>query len=157
MAEDKMVKVLFGFHSNALEEWTVETMWCKTVDQKAGYYKIDNIPFYAPFAYNDLIFAEFDEAENMLKYRETVAFSGYSTIQVVLKNTTSSTDEIIIMLENLGAETEKFKDGYFVISIPPNLNYRPINNELKKLVEREIIDYAESCIDDKHSAQLNRK
>ncbi|KRT18168.1 hypothetical protein ASU31_02490 [Pedobacter ginsenosidimutans] len=155
MTEDKLVKVLFAFHSDALEEWTIETMWCETVDQEKGHYKIENIPFYAPFAYNDLVFAEYDEDEGMLTYRETVAFSGHSTIQVVLMDKdASSTNEIITMLEALGAEIEKFSNDYFVIDISPSLNYKTINDELKNLTEKEIIDYAESCLDDKHQFQI---
>ncbi|CAH0193035.1 hypothetical protein SRABI27_04530 [Pedobacter sp. Bi27] len=154
MTEDKLVKVLFAFHSDALEEWTIETMWCETVDQEKGHYKLENIPFYAPFAYNDLVFAEYDEDEGMLTYRETIAYSGHSTIQVVLMDSANSTNEIITMLETLGVKIEKFKDGYFVIDIPPSLNYKPINNELKNLAEKEIIDYAESCLDDKHQFQI---
>jgi hypothetical protein len=154
MAEDKLVKVLFAFHSDALEEWTIETMWCETVDQEKGHYKIENIPFYAPFAYNDLVFAEYDEDEGMLTYRETIAYSGHSTIQVVLMDKASSANEIIRMLEALGAKIEKFSAGYFVIDIPPSLNYKPINNELKNLAEKEIIDYAESCLDDEHQFQI---
>jgi len=154
MNEDKLVKVLFAFHSDALEEWTIETMWCETVDQDKGHYRIENIPFYAPFAYNDLVFAEYDEDEGMLTYRETVAYSGHSTIQVVLMDKTSSTNEIITMLETLGVKIEKFKDGYFVIDISPSLNYKPINDELKNLAGKEIIDYAESCLDDKHQFQI---
>ena len=154
MTEDKLVKVLFAFHSDALEEWTIETMWCETVDQEKGHYKLENIPFYAPFAYNDLVFAEYDEDEGMLTYRETIAYSGHSTIQVVLMDSANSTNEIITMLETLGVKIEKFKDGYFVIDIPPSLNYKPINNELKNLAEKEIIDYAVSCLDDKHQFQI---
>jgi hypothetical protein len=154
MAEDKLVKVLFAFHSDALEEWTIETMWCETIDLEKGHYKIENIPFYAPFAYNDLVFAEYDEDEGMLTYRETIAYSGHSTIQVVLMDSVNSTNEIITMLETLGVKIEKFKDGYFVIDIPPSLNYKPINNELKNLAEKEIIDYAESRLDDKHQFQI---
>ncbi|NMN38901.1 DUF4265 domain-containing protein [Pedobacter sp. SG918] len=155
MNEDKPIKVLFAFHSDALEEWTIETLWCETVDQEKGHYKIENIPFYAPFAYNDLVFAEYDENEGMLTYRETVAFSGHSTIQVVLMDKeASSTNEIITMLEALGAEIEKFSDGYFVIDISPSLNYKPINDKLKNLAEKEIIDYAESCLDDQHQFQI---
>lgn len=154
MTEDKLVKVLFAFHSDALDEWTKETMWCETVDQHKGHYKLDNIPFYAPFAHNDLVFAEYDEDEGMLTYRKTVAYSGHSTIQVVLMDKASSTNEIITIFKALGAEIEKFRDGYFVIDISPNLNYKPINDELKNLAEKEIIDYAETCLDDKHQFQI---
>ncbi|WP_293305785.1 DUF4265 domain-containing protein [Pedobacter sp. UBA5917] len=155
MGEDKHVKILFSFYSDALEEWTIETMWCEIVDVEKGHYKIDNVPFYAPFAYKDLIFAEHDADENMLTYRETVAFSGHSTIQVVLMDKTVPTNEIILMLNALGAESEKFKDGYFVLDIPPHINYKPINTKLIELQQKEVIGYAESCLDEKHQSQIS--
>jgi len=65
------VKILFRYYSDVLEEETVETMWATIVDQEKGYYKIDNIPFYgSPVASDDIVFAEFDEVEQMLTYRE---------------------------------------------------------------------------------------
>lgn len=84
MQEDS-VKILFQFHSDIFEEEMVETMWATTFDRNKGLYKIDNIPFYAPLiASDDIVFAEFDEQQQMLTYRKTVEFSGNSTIQVVL-------------------------------------------------------------------------
>jgi hypothetical protein len=66
------VKILFSFYSNVLEENTIETIWAETFDFHKGLYKINNIPFYASFAMGDIVFAEFDEDEQMLTYRETV-------------------------------------------------------------------------------------
>lgn len=85
--KDEYVKVLFRFYSNVLDEWTVETMWATIVDEERGHYKLDSIPFYAQsIACDDVIFAEYDEDESMLTYRETIEFSGNSTIHVVLMN-----------------------------------------------------------------------
>lgn len=79
--DDNHVKILFRFHSNVLDEETVETMWAEIVDKEKGLYKLDSIPFYAPsVASDDIVFAEYDEQEQMLTYRETVEYSGNSTV-----------------------------------------------------------------------------
>jgi hypothetical protein len=61
------VKILFRFHCDVLDEETVETMWATIVDKDKGLYKLDSIPFYAPLvASDDIVFAEFDDQEQML-------------------------------------------------------------------------------------------
>ena len=55
-------KILFKFHSNVLNEVTVETMWALKVEPVKGIYKLDSIPFYGPLiATDDEFYAEFDE------------------------------------------------------------------------------------------------
>ncbi len=53
-------------------------MWAEIIDESSGQYKIDNIPFFAAIAPGDIVFAEFDETEQFLTYRETVEYSGNS-------------------------------------------------------------------------------
>lgn len=91
---DGFVKVLFKFYNDALEEWTVETMWTEIVDLDKGYFRIENIPFYASFACDDIIFAEYDDDEEMLTYRELIKASDNSTIQIVLANKSTKTNNI---------------------------------------------------------------
>ncbi len=43
-----------------------------------------NIPFYAGIASGDIVYAEYDEQEGFLTFREVKEFSGNSTIQVVV-------------------------------------------------------------------------
>lgn len=83
--KDNHVKILFRFYSDFLEEETVETMWATIVGNDKGLYKLDNIPFYAQLvASGDTVFAEYDEKEKMLTFREIIEYSGNSTIQVVI-------------------------------------------------------------------------
>ena len=147
---DDYVKILFKFYSNLLDEWTVENMWAEIVDTEKGLYKIDNIPFYASIASDDIVFAEHDETEQRLTYRKTVEYSGNSTVQVVILDKSIATNDIRDIFNSLGCETEKFKEGYFVMNVPADLDYKVIK---KALVEQEklgIIDYAEPCLSDKH-------
>src|SRR5688572_16715838 len=98
--KETSVKILFRFFSNVLDEWTVETLWADTVDADKGIYKLDSIPFYAPVASDD--FAEFDETEERLTYRETVEHSGNSTVQVVLLDTSKDINNIRDTFKDLG-------------------------------------------------------
>ena len=147
---DNYVKVLFKFHSDILEEWTVENLWAEIVDKEKGLYKIDNIPFYASVATDDIVFAEYDEAEERLTYRKTVEYSGNSTVQVVMFDKNIATNDIRDIFNSLGCETEKFKEGYFVINVPADLDYKLIKKQLTELEDKGIIDYAEPCLSDKH-------
>jgi len=102
----EQVKILFNFHSNIFDEQMVETVWADKVDQEKGYYKIDNIPFYIPLvASEDIVFAEFDETEQMLTYRKTIEYSGRTVVQVVIMDKTTETNIIRDMFFKLGCES----------------------------------------------------
>src|SRR5258708_40347062 len=105
--KDKYVKVLFRYYSNVLEEETVETMWTTIVDAEKGLYKIDNIPFYGPMvASDDIVFAEYDETELMITYRETTEYSGNSIIQVVLMSGQGEINDVRKIFEDMGCPSE---------------------------------------------------
>ena len=148
--DDNFVKILSRFYSNVLDEWTVETMWAEIIDKDKGLYKIDNIPFYASSASDDIIFAEYDDTEKMLTYRETIEYSGNSLIQVVIMDKSVVTNDIRDIFNSLDCKSEKFKEGYFVIEILSCKNYEPIRQKLSELQEKGIIDYAEPVLSDKH-------
>ena len=147
---DTYVKILFRFYSDVLDEWTVETMWAQTIDSAKGHYKLDSIPFYASVASGDIVFAEYDETEQMLTYKETIEYSGNSTVQVVIMDKNVATNEIRDMFNALGCLSEKFKEGYFVIEIPADKDYRFIKQLLSDLQDKGVIDYAEPSLSDKH-------
>ena len=147
---DTSVKILFRFFSNVLDEWTVETMWADTVDADKGLYKLDSIPFYAPVASDDVVFAEYDETEELLTYRETVEHSGNSTVQVVLLDTSKDINTIRDTFKDLGCISEKLNDQYFSMEIPADKDYAPIRQKLTELEDAEIISYAEPCLARNH-------
>ena len=150
--QDDHIKILFRYYSNVLEQETVETMWATIVDKDNGLFKLDNIPFYGPFvASDDIIFAEFDQAEQMLTYRRTVEYSGNSIIQVVLLDKSKDINDIRKIFEDLGCISEKVNDGYFSMEVPADKDYRPIKQRLTELEETAIIGYTEPCLSEKHS------
>ena len=148
--DDNFVKILFRFYSNVLDEWTVETMWAETIDKDKGFYKIDNIPFYASIASDDIVFAEYDEEEKMLTYRETVEYSGNSLIQIVIMDESVVTNDIRDIFNSIDCKSEKFKEGYFVLEILADKDYKTIKQKLNELQDKGIIDYAEPVLSDKH-------
>ncbi len=125
-------------------------MWATTIDKQKGIYKLDNIPVYAPAASGDIVLAEYDNTENKLTYKYTIAFSGNSTIQVVLLEESYMTNDIRNLFNVLECRTEKFKEGYFVIEINAEKDYKPVRQKLSELREQGIIDYTESCLSERH-------
>jgi hypothetical protein len=51
----------------------------------------------------------------------------------------------------LGCLSEKFNEGYFVLEIPADRDYKPIKQKLKEYLDRGVIDYAEPCLSTNHS------
>lgn len=148
--DDKFVKILFRFYSDVLDEWTVETLWAETIDKDKGLYKIDSIPFYASIASDDIVHAEYDEDEKMLTYRDIVQYSGNSLIQVVIMDKSVMTNDIRDIFNSMDCKSEKFKEGYFVIEVLADKDYKPIKQKLVELQDKGIIDYAEPVISDNH-------
>lgn len=151
MQDNNNVKILFQFYSDIFEEEMIETMWATIVDKDKGLYKLDNIPFYAPLvASDDIVFADFDEQQQMLTYRKTVEYSGNSTIQVVLMDKSKDINSIRKTFEELGCVSEKVNDGYFSMEIPAAVEYKFIKHKLDDLEQNEIIGYSEPCLADQH-------
>ena len=145
------VKILFRFFSGVLDEWTVETMWATVIDLEKGLYKLDNIPFYAPsIACGDIVFAEYVTDEQFLTFRDLATPSGNSTVQVVLMEKSVETNEIRSLFDCLGCSSEKGKEGYFVVDVPASISYPPVRSLLIDLSGKGLIDYAESCLSEKH-------
>jgi len=154
MAEEEHEKILFQFYSNVLDEETIETMCAVVIDKDKGLYKLDSIPFYAPnVAANDIIYAEFDEDQGRLTYRHTVESSGNSTVQVVIMDSNTVTNEVREVFDSLGCSSEKYSEGYFVIDVPNSLNYTGVQNKLMELQNTGTLDYAEPCLSKKHALE----
>jgi hypothetical protein len=147
----KFVKILFKFYSDLLDEETVETMWAEIIDESKGLYKIDNIPFYAPsLASDDVVFAEYDETEQRLTYRNIVEYSENSTVWVVIMDKSIQIEDIRKSFTDLECISEKLNDGYFAMEIPAKVDYKPIKEKLEEFKQNDFIDYSESCLSNEH-------
>jgi len=151
---DKSHKILFRFYSDVLEKWTVETLWSTAVDVERGWYRVDNIPFYAKsIACDDIVFAQYDADEQFLTFRDVVQPSGNSTIQIVVMDPGLETKGIRALFDALGCSSEEFQERYFVIDVPARLLYRPVKSLLDELFANDSIDYSEACLSDKHGSE----
>lgn len=148
---DNHIKILFRFYSDIFDEEMVETMWATIVDKTKGLYKLDSIPFYAPLVASDeIVFAEFDDREQMLTYRKTVEYSGNSTVQIVLMDNSKDINKIRDVFKELGCVSEKVNGTYFSMEIPSAVDYRKIKKKLDELERQQTIDYAEPCLAEGH-------
>jgi hypothetical protein len=151
MPEDNLVKILFRFYSDILEEDTVESVLAEVVDIEMGYYKIDRIPFYVPqVAIDDIVWAEFSTKEGAVTYRKTTQSSGNSTIHVVVLDDKDDINAYTKIFEEMGCGSEKLNHRYFALNIPAGTDYLPIKRKLDALEKEEIIGYAESGLSEKH-------
>jgi len=151
MADDNLVKILFRFYSDILDEHTVETMWAEVVDDEKGYYKIDNIPFYVPvLASGDVVKAKYNDAEQMLTYVETIEHSGNSTIHVIIMDEELEIETLIKLFEELGCPSEGLNNRYLAVEIPADVDYLPIKHKLQIMEEDEVMSYAETCLAANH-------
>lgn len=150
------VKILFRYYSNVMEQVIVETMWATTVDKEKGWYRIDNIPFYGPLvASDDIVYAEFDEGEQMLTYRETVQESGNSIVQVVIMDEATDISDLRKVFEDMSCPSERIGDKFFAMEIPASVDYVPIKMKLDELSQNGMIDYGEPCLSEKHGNEIH--
>jgi len=156
MKDDNQVKVLFRYHSNVLEQETVETMWADTIDSEKGIYKLDSIPFYGPLiAIGDEFYAEYDNDEQMLSYRKTTEHSGNSIVLVSLMQEGLDKEVFRDEFKKLDCTSEGLNDTYFSMEIPVSVDYSQIKPILDSYEEKEIFGYAEPCLSEKHQKDIS--
>jgi hypothetical protein len=156
LEENNHKKITFRYYSNILGEEVVETMWCEIVDESKGIYKLNNIPFYGPLiASDDIIYAEYDETEDALVFREVVENYGNSVVQVVILKENFNKEILRKEVFDLGCESEGVNDNFFVIEIPEKINYSSIKRILYEYENNKIIEYAEPCLSVKHQDDLS--
>ncbi|RBW57128.1 hypothetical protein DS884_11115 [Tenacibaculum sp. E3R01] len=157
MTEVKQEKVLFKYHSNVLDELTVETMWAEVIDKDKGIFKLDNIPFYGPLiATDDEFYAEFDESEQMLTYQKTTKYSGNSIVLVIITQDEFDKEIIRDRFKELNCTSEGLNDAYFSMEILKDVDYFGIQKILTEYEKDGILEYAEPCLSEKHREDLKK-
>jgi RecA/RadA recombinase len=150
-AQNNPVKILFRFYSDLLEQETVETLWAETINEGLGHYKLGSIPFYVPLiAADDIVYAQYDDGEEMLKYIETLKPSGNSNVWIVVIDDDTDIGEIRNIFSEMNCISEALSDRFFAMEVKSTANYLKIKNKLNELKSERIIDYSESCLSEQH-------
>lgn len=153
-----MEKVLFRYQSDILDEIVVETMWSIVVNRQKGLYKLDSIPFWGPLiATDDEFYAEYDEFEERLTYRETTKDSGNSVVTVIIVKDGYDKEILRVEFRKLNCQSNGLNDSYFSMEIPAGINYREIKARLDLYEEKELISYSEPCLSSKHSKEISHQ
>jgi len=154
--QNGLQKIKFRYFSAVLEEETVETMWAEIVDAEKGIYKLDSIPFYGPsIASDDIFYAQYDEYEKSIIFKEIIKSSGNSVVQIIIMKDDYDKEVLRKKLLNLGCNSEGVNDKYFVIEILEKINYNSIKTLLDKYENEGIIGYAEPILSIKHQDDIS--
>lgn len=155
MEKETHKKILFRYYSDLLEDTIVETMWAEIIDLEKGIFKLDNIPFFGPLiATDDVFFAEYDEKEERLTYRETIETSGNSIVQVVIIEKGFDKEIIREKLKEINCESEGMNETLFAVEVTKEVDYSFVRSILEEYRELSVIDYGEPSLSDKHRADL---
>jgi hypothetical protein len=128
-----------------------ETMWADVLNANLGHYKLDSIPFYVPYiATDDVVYAEYNDEEEMLLYQETIQASGNSTIWVVITSEKTNAEEIREAFYNMDCLNDAISDLFFAMEVKAETNYLVIKNKLNELKAQGMIDYMEACLSVNH-------
>lgn len=148
-------KIVFRYYSDLLEDTVVETMWAEIIDLEKGIFKLDNIPFFGPLiATGDIFFAEYDEDQDALVYRETIESFGNSILQVVILEKGFDKEIIREELKSVHCVSEGLNETLFAVEVPKDVDYTIVNNLLSQYELQEIIEFAEPCLSEKHRTDL---
>lgn len=148
-------KILFKYYSDYLEDTVSETMWAEIVNLEKGLFKLDNIPFFGPLiATDDLFYAEFDEDEKRLVYKETIENSGNSIVQIIILEKGFDKEIIREKLKAINCLSEGLNDNFISVEVVRDVDYSIVRSILNEYEAQEIVQYAEPCLSDKHRTDL---
>jgi hypothetical protein len=116
------------------------------------YYKLLHVPAFAPnIAYGDIVKVEFEDDE--FHFDELIEESGYSVARIVIWKPEFK-EHIITTLTDLGCGVNThIADNYLVVSIPPDLSYKPVRTLLFNHESSGNIDFSD-CLSKVHAAMV---
>ena len=148
-------KILFKYYSDYLDEVVSETMWAEIINLEKGLFKLDNIPFFGPLiATDDIFYAEFDETEERFMHRKTIQNSGNSIVQIAILEKGFDKEIIREKLKAINCLSEGLNETFFAAEIAKDVDYTLVRSLLTDYESKEIIEYAEPCLSEKHRADL---
>ena len=128
-----------------LDENYTESLWAIIIDEKKGYYALDNIPFFVEsYSYKDVVYAIPNDGCLTVQY--LIEESGHNTLQVTSFKPEYKS-EIQLHLETLGCSWEgSHLPNYFSVDVPVQIEYSPIKAYLESLEKQDILSYKEACL-----------
>ncbi|MGB0166556.1 MAG: DUF4265 domain-containing protein [Luteibaculum sp.] len=148
-----LVQLEVSYFSKILESDTTEQISASPIDEENGIYQIESMSHYgAPLSKGDLVLTQRRKGKKP-RYVRTLEYSGNSTIQVVLLNDDIDMEELQKSFSEIGCQTDRVQDGYFVMNIPENLSYSFIRSMLSDLEEQEAISFAEPWLGPNHQEE----
>lgn len=101
-----------------------------------------------------MFYAEFDENEKRLVYKETIENSGNSIVQVIILEKGYDKEIIREKLKAINCLSEGLNDNFISVEVVRDVDYSIVRSVLNEYESNEIIEYAEPCLSDKHRADL---
>ena len=134
-------KILLTY-KNDEGSYDVESVWAT---KEGGYYRINNIPFFAPnIALDDLVSAEVED--DALYFDSLIEPSGHSTVQMIIFNE----DEVMQIgkdLEALGCTWEGSHIKTLIsVDIPKEVHYTTVKKYLENGEKGARWSYREACL-----------
>ncbi|TDP02967.1 DUF4265 domain-containing protein [Flavobacterium sp. 245] len=153
--QERHTKILFKYYSSFLEETVSETMWAEIINLEKGFFRLDNIPFFgASIATGDLFYAEYEEEEKKLVYKETIEHSGNSIVQILILEGGFDKEIISEKLQAINCISESLNDTFLAVEIVRDVDYAIVKNVLIGYEDQSVIEFAEPYISEKHRADL---
>jgi hypothetical protein len=148
-------KIVFKYFSEYLKETVIETMWAEIIDLEKGLFKLDNIPFFGPLvATDDLFYAQYNETEKRLEYKETIETSGNSIVQILILEEGFDKEIIRDKLKAINCLSEALNDTFLAAEIARDIDYSIVKSVLNDYESHSIIEFAEPCLSEKHRTDL---
>lgn len=146
---DKIELVLTYKHNPDDSEFFTEKVDAEKVGE---YYRLLHVPAFAPnIAFGDIVKVEFDEGE--FHFEEVIEESGFSVANIVMWKSESK-ERIISVLSGFGCGVNAHvAHNYLVVSIPPQVLYKPIRTFLLIEKSNENIDFKD-CLSKFHATNL---
>ena len=135
---EKIIFEYYDFDGN----YALESAWA---ERQGGYYKLNNILFYAPgYSWGDIVSVE--NINDELHVTDLIEESGHSTVQIIFFNK-EIIQTVAEQLINMGCSYEGSNIPSLIsVDIPPQVDYKNIKAFLSEGEENGMWSYQESCL-----------
>jgi hypothetical protein len=119
-----------------------EKYFAIVLSKEQGVFQIANIPFYCNFlSYGDIIYAEFDKAENCFVFCLVIESSGFKSIPLIIKHRDLTIPKIIKTLCLItDVNFEAISDVEFSISVEKrHLKFNSLEKKINELEQEGIL------------------